>query len=138
MNDDPLREALRSLPRQRAGEGFTRRVLERIDSTPPARHGGAVLRWAAAAGVAGLLITGALSLPGPETNRRQHLRELEAERARLASELDELKRLAGTDDSVDPVIYLGGDDRIDLVLDVGRLARQGTAVPAGYHPVPDH
>jgi len=73
------------------------------------------------------------------TGRRAALRELRAERDRLAGELDELRRQLGTasaDGSAtgselrveptagDPVLYLGGDDRIDLVLDLGRLAAE--------------
>ena len=69
------------------------------------------------------------------TGRRADLRELRAERDRLAAELDELKRqlhaapAAGSNLRVeptagDPVLYLGGDDRIDLVLDLGRLAAE--------------
>lgn len=86
--------------------------------------------------------------------RQAALRELRAERDRLAAELDALKRqfrtgTAGSGPSGlgaapgsgnearfdapsgDPVLYLGGDDRVDLVLDLGRLAaeRGGGAVP---------
>ncbi len=155
MNRDPLREALRSLPRERAGAEFTPRLLERL-----AAEGGAATRplavprpawraFAAAAALAALLAAGGATLARfaqrPEAGsatagqpaRRARLQRIEVERARLSAELQELKRMADTDE---PVIYLGGDDRVDLVLDVGRLARRresGPAPrvePAAYHP----
>jgi len=73
------------------------------------------------------------------------LRDLRAERADLAAELAELKRLVasgpggGAADGTgagtgDPVLYLGGDDRVELVLDLGRLADEsaGRAVPTTF------
>lgn len=161
MTRDPLREALRSLPRERAGADFTPRLMARLAEeerrTPAPRSHWLGPRWrtaAAAAALAVLLAAVGLALfhlagaPAPgdasaaaPASRRARIEQFEAERARLAAELQELKRMADTED---PVIYLGGDDRVDLVLDVGRLARryqddEGRRVePAAYHRPPKH
>lgn len=153
-NTDPLGEALRSLPRHRAGEGFTERVLDRLGEPAELRArtrahtrvnrrlwGG--LRLAAAgllfavglvvALAAGRVLPGGGPTPAPAEAARQARREsLEAERARLAAELAELRRLTSelAEESA-PVLYLGGDEEVDLVLDLGRLARDGYRDP-GY------
>ena len=153
MTRDPLREALRELPRESAGADFTPRLMARLaaESRSPAPG---LFQWrpawravAAAATLAGLLAAGGVTLSrlgphpdaGSEAARRARLERLErlqAERARLAAELQDLKQMA---DTTDPVIYLGGDDRVDLVLDVGRLARNqldrrsGRVEPTAYH-----
>ncbi len=153
MSREPLRQALRSLPRERAGADFTPRLLARLAAecraaSPPSALRGP--RWRTAAAVvalAGLLAAGGVTLsriasrpeaagdraapaaPAPERAARRARRErIEAERARLATELAELKRMAGAGE---PVIYLGGDDRVDLVVDVGRLARRRRSGEAG-------
>lgn len=132
---DRLGDALRALPRHRPGDGFTGRVLRRLGETAAAgapRRLPAVLRLAAAALLVGVGLLGVLAagraLPGagpgpaPAEARRE---ALEAERARLEAELDELRRLTTElrEDSA-PVLYLGGDEEVDLVLDLGRLARE--------------
>jgi hypothetical protein len=57
----------------------------------------------------------------------------------LRAELEELRRM--TEDlteswaeTSDPVLYVGGDDRVEVVLDIERLAaeQRGRAVPAAY------
>jgi len=132
---DPLGEALRALPRHRPGAGFTGRVLDRLGEAAPAgtsRNAPGALRLAAAALLVGVALLGALAAgrilpeagpaPAPAEARRA---ALEAERARLAAELAELRRLTTElrEDS-SPVLYLGGDEEVDLVLDLGRLARE--------------
>ncbi len=162
MTRDPLREALRSLPRERAGANFTPRLMARLAEErrlPALWSLRGRLSWrstwqtaAAAVVLAGLLAAGGVALsrlaggseaggaiPAAPASRRARIERFEAERAHLAAELQELKRMADTED---PVIYLGGDDRVDLVLDVGRLARQyrdddGRRVePAAYRRPP--
>lgn len=162
MKEDPtfeLGEALRSLPRHRAEEGFTEAVLDRVDrldegpdAPPDRRRARPAARWlAAAAGLAGLLLAaGAGLLPpgdagdpagsGAGAQGSARLEALAAERARLEEELQEIRRLAreGAGEPMGrgaPVLYLGGTEDVDLVLDLGRLAdarpTRGT-VPAGY------
>lgn len=154
MSDQELRDALRSLPRHGASPGFTRRVLSRCERGWLPSSLLRTLRpapVAAAALALALAIAAPFVLPvadGPEVAdsraagkrpagasitepRRERLR---AERARLAAELEELKRLAT---SPEPVLYVGGDERYELVLDVGRLAaaradRSGRPIPATY------
>lgn len=144
---DPLGEALRSLPRAAPREGFTERLLERADAPGPGRlPGPAIARWVAAATLATIALAGALSLPrsplrpGSEHDRRERMEALEAERLRLSAELEEIRRLATTVHDPAPVLYLGGDEEVDVVLDLGRLAREhpseSDVTPAAYHGRP--
>jgi hypothetical protein len=136
MKDESLTEALRSLPRERAGRGFTDAVLARLPGGPPPRHFGAV-RLAVAGALLVLLaaLPVALRRPAPApTPRQARLAELRQERERLALELAEVKRLA---EGGLPVVYLGSDDQTDVVLDLERLARRrpgGDVRPAAYDP----
>jgi hypothetical protein len=145
LASDPLAAALRALPRESAGEGFTARVLAGLDRAPAAARRRPPLAVAAAATLAslglGALVWALLSSgqlaglpdrPGPEPSRRARLEALETERARLAVELAEIRRLA---EEPTPVVYLGGDDEVDLVLDLGRLARERPAGPSPTRPV---
>lgn len=135
---DPLGEALRCLPRHRPGDRFSQGVLDRLGSaeTAPRRPAAlrSTLRWAAAGLLLGAAVLGGLLLsdgaPTRESSRQARLESLEVERARLAAELTELRRL--TDEITQepaPVLYLGGDEEVDLVLDLGRLAREGHRDP---------
>lgn len=136
-----LLRALRDLPRERAAPGLTRRVLAGIDRRPAGAlrtaldPGGARphrLRLAAASAVTALVLAGAvamLSTPGreraSEPERAARLRTLAAERDRLADELAEIRRLSR---EPLPVVYLGGDESVDLVVDpqvLSELARRG-------------
>ena len=56
---------------------------------------------------------------------RQILQELRAEHGRLERELQEL--------SEPPVLYLGGDEDVDLVLDLRNVRDAEGVVPAAYH-----
>jgi hypothetical protein len=131
---DSLAAALRALPRETAGAGFTARTLARLDRAPAAARRLPPLAVAAAASLASLglgalvwalvasgQVAGLPDRPGSEPPRRARLEALETERALLAAELEEIRRLAA---EPTPVLYLGGDDEIDLVLDLGRLAQQ--------------
>jgi hypothetical protein len=127
---DPLLAGLRALPREAAGEGFTARVFERLDRAPVAARPDPqwLPAWRLAAAAAlGALALGALvwslaPAPPPAADRAPaQLGALEAEHASLAAELAEIRRLA---EEPVPLLYLGGDDEVDLVLDLGRLARE--------------
>jgi hypothetical protein len=122
--NDPLKELLETMPRERAREGFTSRVLAELDRRPaPSRWSGA--RWLVpAAAAVGLVLV--LAVAGSI-----HLARERDRRAELAAQLDTLRqehRLL-TEDLKDlrrrlfarPVIYLGGDDRADYVLDLHRV-----------------
>lgn len=123
MTDEQLRDALRSLPRHRASKGFTDRVLDRLDRADsrreaqrPVRPPIRARRWAAVATVVALAALVPLAVrreqPPPATDSRQALRE-------LRSELEEIKRLTAEPRADEPVLYLGGDDQVELVVDLG-------------------
>lgn len=174
MARDPLKDALRCLPRQAAPDGFTERVLERA-GRPAARrrHRSLVLvatTVAGAAVVALLLVrpTGEPGAPGASgpsghvssalstPDRRpapgtpfpasggaaasatfagaedvhRILAELKSEHRRVRAQWHELRRLAR---EAEPVLYVGGTDSMDLVLDLRDLPPQGahlTVTPA--------
>jgi hypothetical protein len=143
MEDQPLGRLLRELPRERAGDCFTARVLSGIDD--PGRRPTRRPAWAlATAGVLALLVFGVLVDRWPVGKRpdseageaRQALAEIRDEHERLARELERLQSLRegqGTAPEIAPeVIYIGGNDRMDLVLDLGRMP-EGT-LPASYGP----
>lgn len=144
-NHDAIREALRSLPRTRADDDFTERVLERIEGRGGLRRPRVpvAVRWATAATLAAAaVLAGSISWSGAaggraaERERRTRIEALEAERLRLAAELEEIRRLASSLREPAPVLYLGGDDEVDLVIDLDRLAQErpaGTgATPTAY------
>lgn len=136
---DPLREALRSLPRARPADDFTDRVLERAGTARRRPPVPVPVRWAAAATLAAVVLASVLAWPGVagdptgERERRARIEALEAERLRLAAELAEIRRLAASLREPTPVLYLGGDEDVDLVIDLDRLARER---PAGIGATP--
>ncbi len=133
MNDDYPRESIRELPRERARPGFTGRVLARLDEpgAAPARPRRA---WALAA----VLALGAVAVVGgmrwQEESRAQRRAEvaraelaaMQREHARLASELQALRR---EPEPLPPVVLVGGDERAELVIDLGRLVRAPSPGP---------
>ncbi|MCU0224653.1 MAG: hypothetical protein MUF27_11410 [Acidobacteria bacterium] len=135
MNDDYPRETIRELPRERARLGFTARVLARLDEpgTAPARPRRA---WALAAVLALCAVAAVGGLRWQAENRahrraetaRAELAAMLREHARLAAELQALRRDSGPRS---PVVLVGGDERADLVIDLGRLARGGPAPEPG-------
>ena len=137
MNEDRIRRLLQDLPREEASPGFTRRVLLRIDRSPRITLLPRLGWTAAALAVTVLLGVGALELERQHERRdaNEQLAALRAEQRALADELARLKRQS---DELQPVVYLGGDDRADFVLDVGRLGRAGDAParPVTFHGTP--
>jgi hypothetical protein len=132
MEDHRIGELLRELPRERARNGFTARVLERLDAgeagrpalfwRPVAAFAAAIL--AAVAIPAGLLMDRAADRERIRAaEARQILEEIRAEHGRLERELEEI--------SEPPVLYLGGDENVDFVLDLRRVPESGTR-PAAY------
>lgn len=127
--DDSLSRLLRRLPRHRADDAFVGRVLDRLDEAPS--HHPVARRWAArpsrlvplAAGLALAVVVAALWVAslGQGSLEPAEIDRLAAERSEIEAELEALRREA--DDT--PVIYLGGDERVDLVLDLDHLARSG-------------
>lgn len=143
MNDDvkqperlpePVGRALRRLPSAEAADGFTAGVLARIDPAAAARGRTRARRTASA--LAALIATGALAGAGVrhanvERAREARLAEIDAERERLARELDEIRRLSR---APLPVVYLGGDEEVDLVIDPRALSRRAALTASPTEP----
>ncbi len=118
MREEELQRALASLPRQEVSADFTAAVLGRIAERPRAR----ARAWRLATAAAILL---ALLVGGREAwYRREHQQEVErfaalqAEYEALQNEVRRLRRLAV---SARPVVVLGGDSEVDLMVDLSRL-----------------
>jgi hypothetical protein len=132
MEDQRLGDLLRELPREHARPDFTARVLERLESAAPAPRPAARLALAmAAAAVVAAVSTGVL-IERHNVSReaigaaqaQQILQDLRAEHGRLQRELREL--------SQPPVVYIGGNEDVDLVLDLGKARAAEGATPAAY------
>lgn len=148
-NSSDLQDALRALPREGAPHGFTGQVLARVHRHRATAAGrplwvsGPML--AVAGGVFLLVVGVGLVLQASGTERESsvaadpavtagrgpleagnragtaaRLRELQSEQQRL---LADAQRLRDEIEGEEGVIYLGGDDSIDFVLDLGELAR---------------
>jgi outer membrane murein-binding lipoprotein Lpp len=130
MKDERLDHLLRRLPREQAGPQFTERVLAALDA--PRRPAGAwrAMPWLAAAVLVAAVAGGGLWLM--ERARRSELAaqiaELKQQHRQLGAELRALR------EQVDHrrVIYLGGSEQVDYVLDLGRLMHPAADVrPVG-------
>ncbi len=122
MEDHSVGPLLRELPREHAREGFTARVMARLDSPEPkpwlhSRRYRLVFATAALAAV--VASAGILQV---HTGRQEALRTAEARKMlrELRSEHDSLKQELQSL-SQPPVVYLGGDDEVDLVVDLSRV-----------------
>ncbi|MEM7480470.1 MAG: hypothetical protein AAF481_04810 [Acidobacteriota bacterium] len=156
MNDEHLDQALSSLPREQASDRFTATVLRRAEERtggtalrPPGWRASRphALRWSWAAACLAILVVGgtlwrtagSLNSEGPETGSatlatstsleedaaRALLAELKAEHRQLTHDLRQRRE--------EPVLYLGGDEGLDLVLDLGRtdlMPTRGSYRPA--------
>ncbi|HEV2856671.1 MAG TPA: hypothetical protein VHC97_28040 [Thermoanaerobaculia bacterium] len=133
MEDHRLGDLLRELPREQARPGFTARVLEALDSPGRARRPRRTFRLALAGAAAAAVLTavsfGILMDRRAESieaaQARQALQEIRAEHGRLEQEVHEL--------SQPPVVYIGGNEDVDLVLDLGKVRETEGAAPAAYH-----
>ncbi len=120
-SDDPILRALAELPRERASEGFTTRVVARTGEATEEPNRG----WprAAAAVAAGLVLVSGVTAWQLERSRRlENMRgevsELQSTHRLLEQELRELRAAEKP-----PVVYLGGDDKVDIYLDLAELER---------------
>jgi len=137
-------DLLRELPEEHARPGFTARVMEKLDAEPrrsprwsfrlapipAARAALAIAALLAVAISAGALIEwrGGDRKHRDALEARRTLQELRAEHGRLEKELRAM--------SEPPVVYLGGDEKVDYVLDLGNVGNAevvSSATPAAYH-----
>lgn len=130
--DDRLRELLRAMPRERAGRDFTAKVMRQLAASPPAATAKVLVFPPAGRRLSGftgwLVAAAALLLVGLGLREWQHRRDIDESMRRiaelrgqyqeLASELKALREEA----AARPVVYLGGNENVDLVLDLGHLA----------------
>lgn len=136
MQEDPVFDELRALPREKPRAGFAERVLARLGEAPPRRPVPFAPGWTAwAAASLALCAVAAWSMHHAEVRRerRQQMAFLRAEGEQLATELAELRASVDSDGS--EVIYLGGDEATDYVIDLSRLARDRNELnpqPASY------
>ena len=120
--DSSVEEALAELPRERASEDFTRRVLDGLAHRRPPAMARVSSRWVAtlATLTAVGLAFGFWLRSYPEAERPVHdesARLLRQEYESLRFEVEALRSLAA---QPPPVLYLGGDRQIDVVLDLGQ------------------
>lgn len=128
MEDHRLGDLLRELPRESARPGFTARVLQRLDAPERRRS---IPRFALAGAMAAMLAVTAGVLVDARRDALEAVRaqralaEIRAEHGRLEQEVREL--------SQPPVVYLGGNENVDLVLDLGKVGETEGAKLAAYH-----
>jgi hypothetical protein len=129
MEDHRLGDLLRELPREQARPGFTARVLHRLDA-PERRASMPRLALATVLAAALVVTTGWLidarrdALANARAERV--LAEIRAEHTRLEREVQDLSQPPS-------VVYLGGNEDVDLVLDLGKIRGSEGATPASYH-----
>ncbi len=122
QHNDSLDQALASLPRQRPSAGFTREVLAQLNHRSPRRAGSrARLIWAT---VISLTVVSLLGL-GYGYQRQQAAKQayrvqVEELRSRYQELLGEVAIVRQEVSTPDTRLYLGGDERVDLVLDLSQ------------------
>lgn len=115
MNDDRLHDVLATLPRDAASDGFTAATMQRLRDRRARRRR---MPLVAAASVVFALTAGALTVRQvSEIREERRLAALRAEQRAIAAELEELKAL--TDDQ-QAIVYVGGDENVDVVLDLSK------------------
>jgi len=124
MDDQQLREILKSTPRTRAPEGFTRQTILRLADKQP--KGRTWRRLALVAAACALLV--GLAVPaGLELSRRADQAQARDELERLRDDHDKLQRqlaaLRASQEKEPELLYLGGTDSADYVVDLRQLAR---------------
>ncbi len=136
MEDQHLVERLlRELPREKARLGFTPRLLARLDGLDRAPAPGRVWRSRLATVAALVLLAGSAAglmhyermeaqRAARQARAQQVLRELRAEHGQIKRELEALP--------APPVVYLGGNEDMDLVVDLRRVHQTDGVQPATY------
>lgn len=147
MHDDRILDAaLRSLPRVDASPDFTMKVLQRVRATQPTGSRSASY-WrpilATAAAVSTVTLLGVLWHLRQDVAREAadplRVQAIRAQHQQMQRDFEALRSLA---DAAQPVVHVGGNDQLDLVLawdELPRLGTQGLAIPAVHQTTPsDH
>lgn len=129
--DRELDRLLAKLPREAAPAGFSRRVLRGLESRRAATArstGPAAGWWMAATAVAAALAAALWLLPRPAAEPSPaEARALREEHRLLMQELQALKTSLH-DTQAAPIIYLGGNETLDLVLDLAPVWEDATTL----------
>lgn len=134
MDDGQLDELLRGLPRERASDRFTAQVMLRLQPPRPARRW--PLKLALAAGLAAVALAAvSFGLWRAERLAKQEIQEqihqLRTEHRELEATLAHLRT---QEERARPVVYLGGDQRVDYVLDLRKALAAPPAEPRRVLP----
>jgi hypothetical protein len=121
VSEERLRNLLGSLPRERASDGFTERVMQRLDEAGKPLFLRPRLVWATVT----LLVAAGLGVhqwqATVERQRRDaRIRSIKTQIEDVQKDIRLLRDLA-------PVLYLGGNENVDFVLDLKRLAGEEEA-----------
>jgi hypothetical protein len=122
MKESQLDEMLKEVPKERAPQGFTKRVLARADQ--PRTGGSSWPVWPAlafATVLLALLVPGGIWLWHQDHSRGALVEEISALRREHQRLTNELRTLRQQMSQVQPVIYIGSDERADYILDLRRL-----------------
>jgi hypothetical protein len=122
MSDEDIGRLIRELPRATASTGFSQRVLQKLDDASGrrrARRRHFVLAITAAAVLAGLVSQDHLRRRLERSRALERVQALRDEYQELQREVEKLRALAR---EADPVLELGGTERVDFVFDLRELA----------------
>ena len=153
--DDELREMLQALPRPEPPPGFTGRVMARVRAEERRRR---FRPWLVAAAAAALVASGLLvrsvwtgsgagseealvaAAPGAEPGgitdpERREFEAILEEYRLLAEEIEAMQRLGG-DSPYGPLIRVGGNENLDLFLDLESWLNRPARPPGASLVVP--
>ena len=123
-HQDALTDALANLPRQRPSDGFTREVLAELSRRAPApADSSGRLIWMT---VMSLILVSLLALgygyQRQQAAKRDYRAQVEELRSRYQELLDEVATVRQEASTPENRLYLGGDERVDLVLDLDQTS----------------
>ncbi|MDH3743793.1 MAG: hypothetical protein OES47_01680 [Acidobacteriota bacterium] len=135
---ESLDQAIESLEPQTASTGFSRRVMAALPAAyePTRPEAQAGRRWALAALAAAVTIGILLGLEREPPLGGELAAETEAIRVQHAELVQELQTLRGMAQETTPVLYLGADGDLDLVLDLAALMEETALQPVAAQRQP--
>jgi hypothetical protein len=123
---DELRRLLRGVPADEPGPHFTAGVLARLERPAGGRRRGLgqLPAWAAAVAIVVALSAGWAVIATRAAAQERRKAELVRESAAIAAELRELRQEATRPA---PMLYIAGNEEVDVVLDLSSLPVAATA-----------